>query len=425
MESKVYPITFCKDDQDYKIGGVSIPYLGEKHNTPLYILDKSTLSFQANTYMDSWKKYYKNNYKVLFAIKALPILEVIRIFKNHGLGALVSTGGELYIALSAGVSPENIYFHGNAKTLREIEYAIDQNIGALIIDNFDEYEKIKYLLSKKDAKINVLVRIIPNIEVNTHRSIRTGQTDTKFGLPIDQALILIQKIKKEKNIIFKGIHSHIGSQIFDISAYVKLSEVLSEVYNELKSQNIAVEEMSIGGGLGVAYTEEDNPPNIEDLAREVSNKFKETIGHNFTLICEPGRSLVGRAGITLYRIESRKELPNIRKYVSVDGGMSDNIRPSLYGAKYSALVITKNEKETIFSIAGKHCESGDILIKDFKGPWPNPGDYLITFTTGAYNFSMYTWYNATLRPAVVLVENGKEKLIVKRENYEDLLRGQL
>jgi len=213
MESKVYPITFCKDNQDYKIGGVSIPYLGEKYNTPLYILDKSTLSFQADTYIDSWKKYYKNNYKVLFAIKALPILEVIRIFKNHGLGALVSTGGELYIALSAGVSPENIYFHGNAKTLREIEYAIDQNIGALIIDNFDEYEKIKYLLSKKDAKINVLVRIIPNIEVNTHRSIRTGQTDTKFGLPIDQALILIQKIKKEKNIIFKGINSHIGSQI--------------------------------------------------------------------------------------------------------------------------------------------------------------------------------------------------------------------
>ncbi len=423
MENKVYPITF-KKDEDYKIGGVSIPYLGEKYGTPLYILDKETLIFQAQKYINSWKKYYKNKYKVLFAIKALPILEVIRIFKNYGLGALVSTGGELYIALSANVPSEDIYFHGNAKTLKEIEYAIDQKIGAIIIDNFDEYEKIKYVLSKKDTKVKVLVRIIPNIEVNTHKSIRTGQTDTKFGLPIEQALVLIEKINTEKNIIFKGIHSHIGSQIFDISAYVKLSEVLSEVYKELNSKNITVEEMSIGGGLGVAYTKEDNPPDIEDLAREVSNKFSETIGHNFKLICEPGRSLVGRAGITLYRIESRKEL-GIRKYVSVDGGMSDNIRPSLYGAKYSALIITKGDREEIFSIAGKHCESGDILIKDFSGLWPNPGDYLITFTTGAYNFSMYTWYNATPRPAVVLVENGKDRIIVKRENYEDLLGGQI
>ncbi|MFN3699867.1 MAG: diaminopimelate decarboxylase, partial [Dictyoglomus sp.] len=299
------------------------------------------------------------------------------------------------------------------------------NIAGIIIDNFDEFEKIKYLVNKKNTRTNVLVRIIPNIEVKTHTSIRTGQTDTKFGLPIVQAYDLIKKILQEKNLNFKGIHSHIGSQIFDITAYVKLAEVLSEVYKDLKDST-KVQEMSIGGGLGVAYTSEDNPPEVEDLAKEVSAKFKETVGHSFTIICEPGRSLVGRAGITLYRIESRKELPNVRKYVAVDGGMSDNIRPSLYGAKYSALVISKDQNHvTTYSIAGKHCESGDILIKDFIDSWPKVGDYLITFTTGAYNFSMFTWYNATLRPAIVLVDNGEDKLIVKRDSYEDLLRGQI
>lgn len=425
MENKFYPETF-RLEPEYTIGGVNISYLGDKYGTPLYIIDKETLITQAQKYINAWKKFYRNSYKILFAVKALPILEVIRIFSNLGLGTLVSTGGELYLSRAAGVSSEKIYFHGNAKSLREIEYAIDENIGGIIIDNFDEYEKIKYILSKKETKVDVLVRIIPNIEVRTHSSIRTGQTDTKFGLPIPQAYELINTLIKNKNINFKGIHSHIGSQIFDITAYTKLAEVLSEIYKDLNGK-IKIMEMSIGGGLGVAYTPEDNPPEVEDLAREVSAKFYETIGHNFTIICEPGRSLVGRAGITLYRIESRKDIPNVRKYIAVDGGMSDNIRPSLYGAKYSAIILNKTYQDnlTVYSIAGKHCESGDILIKDFKGIWPNIGDYLITFTTGAYNFSMFTWYNATLRPAVVLVENGRDKLIVKRESYEDLLRGQI
>lgn len=424
MANKFYPETFLKEPEP-TIGGVNISYLGEKYGTPLYILDKKTLVIQAQKYINSWKTYYKNEYKVLFAVKALPVLEVIRIFHNLGLGILVSTGGELYISRAAGVNPQSIYFHGNAKTLKELEYAINENIAGIIIDNFDEFEKIKYLVNKKNTRTNVLVRIIPNIEVKTHTSIRTGQTDTKFGLPIVQAYDLIKKILQEKNLNFKGIHSHIGSQIFDITAYVKLAEVLSEVYKDLKDST-KVQEMSIGGGLGVAYTSEDNPPEVEDLAKEVSAKFKETVGHSFTIICEPGRSLVGRAGITLYRIESRKELPNVRKYVAVDGGMSDNIRPSLYGAKYSALVISKDQNHvTTYSIAGKHCESGDILIKDFIDSWPKVGDYLITFTTGAYNFSMFTWYNATLRPAIVLVDNGEDKLIVKRDSYEDLLRGQI
>lgn len=425
MVSKLYPETFCLEP-DYSIGGVSISFLGDKYGTPLYILDKETLVVQAQKYINSWRKYYKNNFKILFAVKALPILEVIRLFSSLGLGTLVSTGGELYLARVAGVNPENIYFHGNAKTLKEIEFAIDENIGGIIIDNFDEFEKIKFILSKKNTKINALIRIIPNIEVKTHNSIRTGQTDTKFGLPIPQAYELISLLLKEKNINFKGVHSHIGSQIFDITAYIKLAEVLSEIYKDL-NKTIKITEMSIGGGLGVAYTLDDDPPDIEDLVREVSNKFYETIGHNFTIICEPGRSLVGRAGITLYKVESRKEIPNVRKYVAVDGGMSDNIRPSLYGAKYTALILNKSRQDILstYSIAGKHCESGDILIRDFTGIWPNIGDYLITFTTGAYNFSMFTWYNATLRPAVVLVENGKDKLIVKRESYEDLLRGQL
>uniref|UniRef100_A0A7C3MKC2 Diaminopimelate decarboxylase n=1 Tax=Dictyoglomus thermophilum TaxID=14 RepID=A0A7C3MKC2_DICTH len=425
MQNKIYPETFHFQDE-WKIDGISIKNLAEKYGTPLYVIDKKTLITQAQKYINSWKKYYKNKFKVLFAIKALPILEVIRIFYKEGLGFLVSTGGELFIARSAGVDSHKIYFHGNAKSIHELEYAIKENIGAIIIDNFDEYEKIKFLTDKHSTSIKVLIRLIPNIEVSTHKSIRTGQIDTKFGLPINQVYELIERIRKEKYIDFKGLHAHIGSQIFDISAYVKLAEVLSEIYNNLKSANTNIEEMSIGGGLGIAYTKDDNPPEIEDLAYQVSQKFEETIGHHFTLICEPGRSLVGRAGITIYKIESRKEIPGIRKYVSVDGGMSDNIRPSLYGAKYSALLITSNEStNTIYTIAGKHCESGDILIRDFEDKWPNYGDYLITFSTGAYNFSMFTWYNATVRPGVVLIENGKDRLIVKRDTYEDLLRGQI
>ncbi|HOJ92227.1 MAG TPA: diaminopimelate decarboxylase [Dictyoglomaceae bacterium] len=426
MENNFSPETFLKENEEWNIGGVNLSYLGDKYGTPLYILDKQTLISQARAYINSWRKYYKGNYKVLYALKALPVLEVIRIFKEEGLGTLVSTGGELFLARNAGVNPQNIYFHGNAKSIQELEYAIKEAVGTIILDNFDEFEKLKYITQKKDRKINVLVRIIPNIEVKTHNSIRTGQMDTKFGLPISQALKLIDMIRSTKNITFKGIHAHIGSQIFDINAYVKLAEVLSEVYKIVEESKLEVSEMSIGGGLGIAYTEDDNPPKIEDLASSVSNYFKESIGHSFTLICEPGRSLVGRAGITLYKIESRKEIPDVRKYVAVDGGMSDNIRPSLYGAKYTAILLNNSGKEVnTYSLAGKHCESGDILIKDLNLPWPEIGEYIVVFTTGAYNFSMFTWYNATLRPAVVMIENGKDKLIVRRETFEDLLRGQI
>jgi len=422
MHNYLFPETLKKNGNNWEIGRIPISELAKKYETPLYVLDKKTLLTQARKYMNSWRTYW-DNFKVLYAIKALPVMEVIRIFSNEGLGALVSTGGELFIALKSGVDPNRIYFHGNAKSLKEIEYAIDANIYALIVDNLDEIEKIKYITYKKDKKVNILVRIIPNIEANTHSSIRTGQMDTKFGLPIPTALNLIESLKEEKHIVFKGIHSHIGSQIFDLSAYTRLAKTLSDVSKEVLKTGVNIEEISIGGGLGIAYTYDDIPPKIEDLAKEVSEVFKNEMPIKFTLICEPGRSLVGRAGITIYEVESRKVLP-ISKYVSVNGGMSDNPRPVLYGAKYTAIFLN-NGNSQVYNLAGKHCESGDILIRNLEGPWPNVGDLVFTLATGAYNFSMFNWYNAVLRPAVVMVDEGKDYLVVKRDTFEDLLRGQL
>ncbi|MCX7845938.1 MAG: diaminopimelate decarboxylase [Dictyoglomaceae bacterium] len=421
---QLLPITMKKKNEIWEIAEISISYLAEKYGTPLYILDKETLIKQAKSYINSWSNHSHVPFKVLFAVKALPILEVIRIFNKEGLGFLVSTVGELFITRKAGVNPKKIYFHGNAKTLKELEYAIEENIYALIVDNFDEIEKIKFLVNKKNKEVNILVRIIPNIEADTHKSIRTGQMDTKFGLPINDALSLISSLKNEPFIKFKGIHSHIGSQIFDLNVYVKLAEILIEVGLEIKKLGINLEEISIGGGLGIAYTPQDSPPYVEDLAKYVSEIFKEKFPYSFTLICEPGRSLVGRAGITLYRVESRKTIANIRNYVAVDGGMSDNIRPSLYGARYTPLFLKENNEKKSFRLVGKHCESGDILIQEVEASWPNLGDLVVILSTGAYNFSMFTWYNAVLRPAVVMVENGKDYLVVERDKFEDLVRGQ-
>ncbi len=424
MNNELFPITMKKINGNWEIGGISISHLAEKYETPLYILDKKTLINQARRYINSWSTHSHIPFKVLFAVKALPILEVIRIFDKERLNFLVSTAGELYITRKAGINPKKIYFHGNAKTIKELEYAIEEDIYAIIVDNFDEVEKIKFLTKKKNREINVLIRIIPNIEVNTHKSIRTGQIDTKFGLPIDDVLSLISSLKNEPFIKFKGIHSHIGSQIYDLNAYIKLSEVLIKVGLEIiKEIGINLEEMSIGGGLGIAYTPQDMPPSIEDLAKFVSESFKKNFPYSFTLICEPGRSLVGRAGITLYRVESRKNI-NVRNYVAVDGGMSDNIRPTLYGAKYTALFLNEYNEKKLFRLVGKHCESGDILIQEVEAPWPNLGDLVVILSTGAYNFSMFNWYNAVLRPAVIMVEDGKEYIVVEREKFEDLVRGQ-
>ncbi len=424
MNNELLPITMKKINGDWEIGGIPISHLAEKHGTPLYILDKKTLIDQARRYLDSWSNYSHVPFKILFAVKALPILEVIRIFDKEGLNFLVSTGGELYLTRKAGINSKKIYFHGNAKTIKELEYAIEEDIYAIIVDNFDEVEKIKFLTNKKNKEINILIRIIPNIEVNTHKAIRTGQIDTKFGLPIDDALSLISSLKNEPFIKFKGIHSHIGSQIYDLSAYINLSEVLIKIGLEIKKIGANLDEISIGGGLGIAYTPQDIPPSIEDLAKFVSENFKKNFPYSFTLICEPGRSLVGRAGITLYRVESRKKIYNVRNYVAVDGGMSDNIRPTLYGAKYTALFLNEYNERKLFRLVGKHCESGDILIQEVEAPWPNLGDLVAILSTGAYNFSMFNWYNAVLRPAVVMLEDGKDYIIVEREKFEDLVRGQ-
>lgn len=424
MNNELLPISMKRENGIWKIGNIPISALAEKYGTPLYILDKETLIKQAKNYINSWSKYSHVPFKVLFAVKALPILEVIRIFNKEGLGFLVSTAGELFITRKAGIHAKKIYFHGNAKTLKELEYAIEENIYAIIVDNFDEIEKIKFLTNKKNKQVNILVRIIPNIEANTHKSIKTGQMDTKFGLPIDDAFSLITSIKNEPFIKFKGIHSHIGSQIFDLNAYIELSKVLIEVSIEIKKLGFNLEEISIGGGLGIAYTPQDTPPSIDNLAKYVSEIFRERFPHIFTLICEPGRSLVGRAGITLYKVESRKTIANIRNYVAVDGGMSDNIRPALYGARYTALFLNEKDEKKFFRLVGKHCESGDVLIQEVETSWPNIGDLVVILATGAYNFSMFNWYNAVLRPAVVMVENGKDYIVVEREKFEDLVRGQ-
>lgn len=422
------PVTAKINDKDHlEIGGVDVISLAEEFGTPLYILDEGSIRERCKEYKAVFRSKYQNT-QIIYASKALCTTGVLRIIEDEGLGVDVVSGGELYTALKAGCNPKGIYLHGNSKSPKEIEEALKAGVGRIVVDNFDELRILDEGTKKTGVRADILFRINPGIEAHTHEFIQTGKVDSKFGISKERVLEAVKLAQKFKNVNFKGLHAHIGSQILDLLPYRKLTEIMlslcKEIFNRTKFE---VEEINIGGGLGITYVDESSP-DINSLAEAVCDTLKtkctELSIPRPKLILEPGRSIVGAAGVTAYKVRAVKDIPGIRKYILVDGGMGDNIRPMLYGARYDALVGNKAKakaKEKV-TIAGRFCESGDVLIKDLALPAVEVSDILVVLCTGAYNYSMGSTYNRVGKPAMVLVSNGDASLIVERESYEDLTK---
>lgn len=418
------------DKGHLEIGGVDTVDLAKEYGTPLYVYDVELIKERARDFVKTFEKLSVKA-QVAYASKAFSSIAMFQLVEEEGLSLDVVSGGELYTALAAGFPVERIHFHGNNKSVHEIEMALHAGIGCFVVDNFYELTLLEETCRQLKKKAKILIRITPGIEAHTHDYILTGQEDSKFGFDLqsgqaDEALKLIQTFE---HVELLGIHSHIGSQIFETTGFVMAAEKLFEKINDWKTHfQYTPTVVNLGGGFGIRYTSEDDPipvsRYVEEIVTAVKSKVMEYNLEMPEIWIEPGRSLVGDAGTTLYSIGSRKEVPNVRKYVAVDGGMSDNIRPALYEAKYEAVIANRmrDENEEVVSIAGKCCESGDMLIWDLPLPKTTSDDLLAVFCTGAYGYSMANNYNRIPRPAVVFVENGQAELVVKRESYEDLIK---
>jgi len=415
------------------IGGCDAVELAREFGTPLYVMDEEQIRGICRDYYDHFMAKYPGN-EVIYASKAFMTKAMARIIAQEKLGLDVVSGGELYTALEAGFPAERIYFHGNNKAPAEIALALDRKVGRFIVDNQDELALLEALCREKDCRANILLRVTPGIDAHTHHYIRTGQIDSKFGLAIatGQALETVQKALSLEHVVLKGLHCHIGSQIFEKESFHHAADVMMDFLHKVKTTTgRELPELDLGGGIGIYYEENDAPAPISDfteiIMETVAQKAESFQMKVPKVIIEPGRSIVGTAGTTLYTVGSIKNIPGIRTYVAVDGGMGDNPRPALYQAKYEAAVanrMTETEADVV-SIAGKCCESGDMLIWDIKLPKLENGDILAVSSTGAYNYSMSSNYNRLPRPAVVLVKDGQADLIVARETYADLVRNDL
>lgn len=413
-----------------EIGGCDTVTLANKFGTPLYVIDEELLRQNCRAFYNGFKKNYPGN-EVIYASKAFMTMAICKIIEEENLGLDVVSGGELYTALKAGFPAEKIYLHGNNKSKEELIMALENDIGRIIVDNWYELNMLNDLARMMNKVPNIYIRVSPGVEAHTHQYVKTGQIDSKFGFPLfnGDAMRAIEYALTLENVNIVGLHSHIGSQIFDAESYKAEIEIMMNFLKLVKEfLGWEVGELDLGGGFGIAYVEEDNPQPIEQIAQEIMQAVKEySVALNIkmpNIIVEPGRSIIGNAGTTLYTVGAIKDIPGVRKYVSVDGGMSDNIRTALYGAKYDAIVANKakNIKSEKVSIAGKLCESGDMLIWDITLPKIEEGDILAVTCTGAYNYSMASNYNRLPRPAAVLVYNGHADIIVARETYEDLIR---
>lgn len=420
------PITL-KREKNLTIGGCDMVDLAQKYGTPLYVVDEQTIRSICKDYKKAFSKYEKTN--MMYASKALCNSAVSRIIASEGFGFDVVSGGEIYTLYKAGIDMSKVLFNGNNKTPEEIELAIKYGVGRFSIDNFHEVNLISEISKKYNKTVNALLRITPGIECHTHKYIQTGQLDCKFGFDLSQIDSIIEHILNiDKNINIRGLHAHIGSQIFETKCYYDEVEVLVKEIARIEEKfGIKLDEMNIGGGLGVKYIESDNPPSVQEIADVIIKSLTENIEkykiNKPTIYLEPGRSIISTSGVTLYTVGSSKQVPNMTKYISVDGGMADNPRPSMYQAEYLAeLVTSHSERDTeVVTIAGKFCESGDILINGIELPSLNPGDVLCVYNTGAYNYSMASNYNRAVKPAMVLVNNCQSDIIVYRETLEDLV----
>lgn len=411
------------------IGGVDTVELAQKYGTPLVVYDVEQIRNQIRAFKKVFEKE-KVAYAVSYASKAFACIAMYQVANEEGAYTDVVSAGELYTALKANFPTERISFHGNNKSFFEIEMAVKNHVGKIIIDNFHEIKLLDKVLREQDAKINVMLRITPGISAHTHEYDQTGQVDSKFGFDLEsgQADLALEQVLANSRMNMVGIHAHIGSQIFELNGFEMAAKKLMEVAENWRSQyGYTAKVINVGGGFGIKYTAEDNPLKPEEfvqaIVETIKKEAKEAAFPVPEIDIEPGRSIVGPAGYNLYTTGSRKVVLGYRPYVTVDGGMGDNIRPALYGAKYETVLATdpKAPLTEHVRIAGKYCESGDILAEDQALPATKSGSLLAMLDAGAYGYSMASNYNRNPRPAVVFVENCKAKLVIKRESLEDLV----
>ncbi|MBD1215164.1 MAG: diaminopimelate decarboxylase [Dolichospermum sp.] len=430
---QLLPLTARVNHDDHlEIGGCDVTTLVEQYGSPLYILDEETLRTACRQYRNTFKEYYQGESQVLYASKAWNCLAVCAIVASEGLGIDVVSGGELYTALNAGMNPSKIYLHGNNKSDDELVLAIESGC-TIVADNWHElYRLVKIGGEQAEnsaaAPIRIMLRLTPGIECHTHEYIRTGHLDSKFGFDPNDLQEVFAFVSKQASLDCVGLHAHIGSQIFERQPHRDLASVMVQWLRDAAKHGLTITELNVGGGLGIKYIESDDPPSIEEWSRAICEVVQTAcISENLPLpklLCEPGRSLIATACVTAYTVGSSKIVPEIRTYVAIDGGMSDNPRPITYQSVYRAVVANKMSvpcTETV-TLAGKHCESGDILIKNAQLPKTQANDILVVMGTGAYNYSMASNYNRLPRPAAVVVANGEANLILQRETYQDLIR---
>ena len=425
----IVPLTTIIDkDENLSIGGCSINDLIDRYGSPLYILDELTLRNSCKAYKNGLKRHYPGKSLPIYASKANSSLFMSSLVASEGLGLDAVSEGELLTALRGGVPTENIVFHGNNKSEEELNFALKNKI-KIVLDNYYDFARVKKLIKNNSFKTKVMIRFTPGIECHTHEYIKTGSFDSKFGFGIECLDDLFKELSEAKNINLTGLHAHIGSQIFELEPHKDLVKIMIESIIKAQKYGHEISELNVGGGLGIKYTNDDDPPSIDEWVKTISEAVcKQCKLKNLelpTLMCEPGRSIVSTAGITIYKIGSFKDIPNLKTYLSVDGGMSDNPRPITYKSNYSACLVKKPLNLGAiksYTVAGKHCESGDVLFKDLVLGECESGDLLCVFGTGAYNNSMSSNYNRIPRPAAVVVLDGNAELIQMRETSEDLLK---
>jgi diaminopimelate decarboxylase len=410
--SHVYPLGSRLNERGrLEVGGCDVVELAEEFGTPAYVYAEDDMRSRARAYTEAFRARTER-FEVIYAAKAFPCPAVFRLFAEEGLSADVASGGELHFALAGGFDPARLYMHGNNKSQAELDYAVARGVGHIVVDSFDEIDRLR------GRSQRVMVRVTPGIKPTTHSYIQTGQVDSKFGFAVAEVSRAVEACR-DAGLELCGLHAHIGSQIFELGAFERLAEVLSAM-GEWPLLNL-------GGGLGIAYTRDDEPPSIEHYVEALLRRAPDGV----TVLCEPGRSLVGNAGVTIYRVGTVKRIRDVRTYVAVDGGMSDNLRPMLYGARYEAEIADRfgalrgdpsgpTPRGDPCTIAGMHCESGDVLVHHAVLDDPRPGDVLVIPATGAYGHAMANNYNAVPRPPVIFCRDGDARVVVRRETYDDL-----
>jgi diaminopimelate decarboxylase len=399
--SHVFPLgSRLNETGRLEVGGCDVIDLAGEFGTPAYVYAEDDMHARARSYLEAFRARTER-FEVVYAGKAFPCRAAFALMAEEGLSCDVASGGELHLALSAGFDPARVYMHGNNKTPAELAYALERGVGHIVVDSLDEIERLE------GSEARVLLRVTPGIEPSTHSYISTGQVDSKFGFAVDGVAPAVEACR-QAGLKVCGLHAHLGSQIFELEVFERLAEVLGAMGDWPL--------LNLGGGLGIAYTADDEPPPVDDYVDALLRRAPEGV----TVLCEPGRSLVGNAGLTIYTVGTVKRIPGVRTYVAVDGGMSDNLRPMLYGARYEAEIADRFGGEILCTVAGMHCESGDILVRDVMLDDPRPGDVLVMPATGAYGHAMANNYNAIPRPPVIFCKDGDARVVVRRETYEDL-----